>query len=189
MRLALKATVFACCFAAGLLVAIVAARDSRAGATSTVTETVTTNGAATDTAAATTATETETVVTTVTVQQTTTRRVVVTPPAGTTTAPTTTSSSEGDNGIPTWIWVVIGLLVLGLLVLLVLQLRRPRGLPPERRRRILDDAVHTWTAQGWGLERQGPNHAVLRRGTETLVVTVDDAGNLGTERPDAWPAA
>jgi len=98
-----------------------------------------------------------------------------------TTTPTTTSSSSG-NGTAAWIWVLIGILGAALIIVIVLLARRGGGakVPPEERRRRLDGAVATWAAQGWGLESQSADSAVLRRGDELMLVSVDDAGHVST---------
>jgi hypothetical protein len=52
----------------------------------------------------------------------------------------------------------------------------------EERQRRLDGAVGTWAAQGWAIESQTADSAVLRRGTELMQVTVDPTGHV-TTRP------
>jgi len=95
-------------FAAGALLAGAIATGGHAADTTTTEQT--------------TLTETTTEpATTTTVEQTTTRRVTV-PSTG-----TTTSGSDSGNDIPDWVWVVIGLLALGLIVLLVVLLTRRGG--------------------------------------------------------------
>jgi hypothetical protein len=42
-------------------------------------------------------------------------------------------------------------------------------------------AVGTWAAQGWALERQTGESAVLRRGNELMLVSVDQAGHVSTQ--------
>jgi hypothetical protein len=116
--------------------------------------------------------------TTETVQQTTTRRVIV-PTTG-----TTTSASNTDNGTPDWVWVVIGVLALGLIALLVVLLTRREGgtVPAEERQRRLDSAVGSWTMHGWAIDNQTADSAILRRGNELMQVSVDPAGHI-TTRP------
>jgi hypothetical protein len=67
-------------------------------------------------------------------------------------------------------------------VLVVLLVGRGRGasVPAQERQRRLDRAVGTWAAQGWALESQSVDSAVLRRGSELLLVSVDEAGNVAT---------
>jgi hypothetical protein len=115
--------------------------------------------------------------TTATVQHTTTQRVIVPTPA------TTTSASNTGNETPAWVWVLLGILALGLVVLVVGLLARRGGgdgggIPTEERRRRLDAAVGSWTAQGWAIESETADSAVLRRGSELLLVTVDRAGHV-----------
>jgi hypothetical protein len=127
--------------------------------------------ATTETTVETTTTPTEN--TTVTVQQTTTRRIIV---------PTTTTSEERSaSTTPTWVWVLLGALALTAVALLVGLLTRRgghRGVPSEERRRRLDGAVASWIAQGWALDNQTADSAVLRRGDEVLLVAVDEAGHI-----------
>ena len=144
------------------------------GAQLVTTETTTTTIPTTTTAPGTT------VVTTV--QQTTTRRVPI--PA------TTTSSSSSTDNVPTWVWVVLGILavaVIGLIIALAMRGGRGGGaVPPAERRRRLDGAVASWAAQGWALENQTADSAVLRRGGDAMVVSVDPAGQVST-RPLSGP--
>lgn len=165
----LRISGFAVLFAAGALLAVAIADQGRAQDTTT-TETTTT--------VATTTEPGTTVVTTATLEQTTTRRVIVPPPM------TTTSASEEDESVPTWAWVLIGALALGLIVLLALLLSRRGGggVSAEERRRLLSGAVDSWITQGWAIESQGPDSAVLRRGNELMLVAVDPAGSV-TTRP------
>jgi hypothetical protein len=50
----------------------------------------------------------------------------------------------------------------------------------QDRRRQLDATVGTWAAQGWALETQTDDSAVLRRGSEAMLVSVDQAGHVST---------
>lgn len=149
-------------FAAGVLMAI--------GAGAQTTETTT----ATTTTVETTTTPGTTLVTTV--EQTTTRRII---PTGITTS----ASSSGDE-TPTWVWVLLGILAVGLIALIALLARRGGGgggVPAEERVRRLDAAVGSWTAQGWALESQSADSAVLLRGGERLLVSVDQSGRVTTQ--------
>jgi hypothetical protein len=112
--------------------------------------------------------------TTETVEHTTTRRVIV---------PTsTTGSASNDNGTPTWVWVLLGVLALGVVVLLVVLLTRRGGggVSAEERQRRLTAAVGSWVAQGWAVENQTADSAVLRRGDDLMLVSVDPAGQIST---------
>jgi hypothetical protein len=65
----------------------------------------------------------------------------------------------------------------------VLLARRGGGsekVPATERRRRLDGAVASWAMQGWALDSQSADSAVLRRGTELMLVSVDDAGHVST---------
>jgi hypothetical protein len=153
-------------FAAGLLLSF--GLDA-VGAADTTTETTTTTLEQTTT-------EPTTVVTTATLEQTTTRRVTV-PTTGTTTAETKSASTT-----PTWVWVVLAVLAAAAIGLLIAFLtRRGGGVPPLERRRRLDGAIGSWVAQGWAVESQTGDAAVLRRGAEAMVVSVDDAGRIATQ--------
>ena len=113
---------------------------------------------------------------TTTVQQTTTRRIIV--------PPTTTAEEENSaSTTPTWVWVLLGAVALaavGLLIGLLAHRGGRRGVPGEELRRRLDGAVASWIAQGWAIENQTADSAVLRRGDETLLVAVDEAGHVSS---------
>jgi len=162
----MKALALAAVFAAGILLA--GALTARGQGVETTTETTTSTIHETTTAPGTTVVTTET-----------------TSPTPT-TSPTTTAASSSSSTTPTWVWVVLAVLgaaVVGLVVALLT--RRGGGTPaiqPGELRRRLDNAVATWAAQGWALESQTADSAVLRRGEERMVVGVDDAGRV-TTRP------
>ena len=149
-------------FVAGLLLAGAITAGGRAAQTTT-----------TETTLETTTAPGTTESTTVTVQQTTTRRVIV--PTTTTTSPESSASTT-----PTWVWVLLGAVALAAIGLLVALLTRRggRGVPGEERRRRLDGAVASWIAQGWAIDNQTADSAVLRRGNEVLLVGVDEAGHV-----------
>jgi hypothetical protein len=99
------------------------------------------------------------------------------------TTPTTTSSESSSNGTPTWVWVLIGILAVALVaVIVVLATRGKSGgaIPPEERRRRLDGAVAGWAAQGWAIESQTEDSAVLRSGPQTMLISVDAAGHVSS---------
>ncbi len=154
---AVKFSGLAALFAAGFLAAGVIVSGGRAQDTTTTETTVETT-----TAPGTTAT----------VERTTTRRVIVP------TTSTTESPSNAENGTPTWVWVLLGILALGLVALLVVLLTRRGGEGISGEERQL--------AQGWAVENQTADSAVLRRGGDLMLVTVDQAGHVST-RP--LPAA
>jgi hypothetical protein len=157
-------------FAAGLLFAGGLAATGVADVTTTETLPVTTTLEETTTAPGTT------VLTTV--EQTTTRRIVPT------TA--TTSSSSSASTTPTWVWVVLGILAAGVIGLIVALLTRHSGISAEERQRRLDAAIASWAAQGWALDSQTPGSAILRRGPDLMVVSIDDKGQTNA-RPLAGP--
>jgi hypothetical protein len=61
---------------------------------------------------------------------------------------------------------------------------RRQGASAEERRRRLDGTVATWAAQGWALDSQTGESAVLRHGGELMLVTVDEAGHVSTRPLD-----
>jgi hypothetical protein len=169
-----KALALGACFVAGIAAAgLLAVSGTAADAlteTTTITETTTTS--VTTTAPA----ETVTVATTETVEHTTTQRIPV---------PATTAATESsDSGTPAWVWALLAILAVALVVAIVLLATRGRqtGLSLEERGQRLDRAVGTWVAQGWGVESDTRDSAVLRRGTERMIVSVDPAGQV-TTRP------
>jgi hypothetical protein len=123
-------------------------------------------------------------ITTATIEQTTTV------PAETTT-PTTTTTSSSTGGTPTWVWVLLGVLAVGLIVLAILLARRGGGtISPEERRRILDGVVASWTGQGWAIDNQTADGAILRRGGELMQISVDPAGHVSTRPlPAGYPGS
>src|SRR5262245_47670114 len=160
---AVRVSILAVLFAGGVLLAgaITAVAQETTTATTPTVETTT---------------EPTTVITTATVEQTTTRRIV---PTG-----ITTSASSSSDETPAWVWVLLGILAVGLVALIVLLARRGGGsggaVPVGERDRRLDTAVRSWTAQGWALESQSADSAVLLRGGERLLVSVDQAGRVTT---------
>ena len=207
MTRALTLSGLAAVFAVGLVLAVAlpvsggAADTTTTAATdATTTDATTTDATTTDaTTAETTTTTPETTTetttttppeTTITVETTTTRLVPVSP-GETTTTPEATSSG---NGTEAWVWVLLAILAAGLIALIVLLVTRGRGgdgghaIPPEDRLRRLDGAVASWTAQGWAVETQTADSAVLRRGAESMLVSVDPGGHVAT-RPLTEPPA
>jgi len=131
-------------------------------------------------------TTTETLPVTTTVEETTTApatTVATTVEQTTTLAPTTatTTSSSSSSSTPTWVWVVLGILAAGVIGLLVALFTGGRGgISGEERQRRLDAAVASWATQGWALESQTPGSAILRRGPDLMVVSIDDHGQINT---------
>lgn len=150
-------------FGAGLLLAGGLAATGVADVTTTATLPVTTTVEETTTAPATTVATT--------VEQTTTLA---------TTSPTTTSSTSSSS-TPTWVWIVLGILAAGIIGLLVALFTGGRGgVSGEERQRRLDAAIASWGAQGWALDSQTPGSAILRRGPDLMVVSIDDRGQIST---------
>ena len=171
MPRAVKLSALAALFAAGFLAAAVLVSGGRAQIVATRTET--TVETMTTTAPGTTET----------VELTTTRKVIL---------PTsTTESASSDNDTPTWVWVLLGALALGVVLLLVVVLTRRGGggggVSVEERQRHLDGAVGSWVTQGWAVESQTADSAVLRRGGDLMLVSVDQAGHVSTKPLPAAP--
>jgi hypothetical protein len=117
---------------------------------------------------------------TVTQQQTVvqTAQQTVTPPPSTTAA-----TPESTSGTPAWVWVVVALAGAGLVALvvgLVRGRRRSRELSPEEREQRIFTAVTSWTTQGWVIENEVGDTAVLSRRGERMLVTVDANGRITT---------
>ncbi|HEX3453079.1 MAG TPA: hypothetical protein VHS03_00525 [Gaiellaceae bacterium] len=158
-------------FAAGLLAAGALTAVGVADVTTTETLSATTTIEQTTTEPATTVVST--------VEQTTTRRVPVPATTG------TTSETSSSSSTPTWVWVVLAILAAAVIGLLVAVFTRGGGgISGVERQRRLEAAVASWSAQGWALENQTPGSAILRRGPEVMVVSVDDKGQVST-RPAA----
>jgi hypothetical protein len=62
----------------------------------------------------------------------------------------------------------------------VLARRGGHSVSSADRRKQLDAVVGSWAAQGWGVENETADSAVLRRGTESMLVSVDQAGHVST---------
>ena len=79
-------------------------------------------------------------------------------------------------------WVLLAILAVALVVAIVLlATRRGRGpavMPEAERRRRLDMAVSSWAAQGWALESETTDSAVLRVAGERMLVSVDPNGQI-----------
>jgi uncharacterized protein HemX len=172
VRTPLKLAGLCACLAAGLLLATVVVGGIHAQDITT-TETTTVEQTTTETATE-TQTQPTTVERTTTIERTTTRKIFV---------PATTTGASSESSTPAWVWVLLGVLAVALVIVIVLLAQRPRGgggIPPAERRRRLDGAVASWTVQGWALESQTADSAVLQRGGERMLVSVDPAGQVGT---------
>ena len=152
---------FAALFAAGLLLAGGLAATGVADITTTETLPVTTTVEQTTTAPA------STVVTTV--EQTTTERKLI---------PTTTANASSESSTPTWVWIVLAALAAAVIGLVVALLMGRGGISAEERQRRLDAAVGTWAAQGWAVVNQTAGSATMSRGSEVMVVSVDEKGQV-----------
>ena len=163
----MKLSALAALFVAGFLAAAVLVSGGRAQIVATKTETT----VETTTAPGTTET----------VELTTTRKIIL---------PTSTAESASSaDDTPTWVWVLLGVLALGVVVLLVVVLSRRGGggVSGEERQRRLDGAIGSWVAQGWAVESQTADSAVLRRGGDLMLVSIDPAGHVSTQPMPAAP--
>lgn len=162
-------------FCAGLIAAFGGGSGRAAGTSTDPTVNLTTTTAEETSVPATTVQQT-TVQLTVTQTQTTITSgpgtVVVNPPA---------SATDTSSGTKTWALVAIGAAIVALIALIGWLASRHKDLPPDARRRVLAQAVAAWVAQGWAPVNQTDSTAVLRRGDEHVVVTVDGRGNISSQ--------
>jgi hypothetical protein len=176
MRLLAKIAGLSALAACGVLLAVALPAQGRGLATTTDTTTTDTTTEASTAETTVVSTVESTAIVTTTVEQTTTRQIIVP------TLPTTTESSSSESGTPVWVWVLLAILAVGLVVFAVLLARRSPGMSRDERRRRLDAAVVSWVAQGWAIESQDAESAVLRRVEDLVLVQVDAAGHV-TARP------
>jgi len=90
------------------------------------------------------------------------------------------------------VWIVLGVLAVAVAALVVALLTRGGGsTSAAERTRSLDAAVGSWAAQGYAVESKSAGSAVLRRGGERIMVAVDPAGNVSSQRlaADDWPTS
>jgi hypothetical protein len=75
-------------------------------------------------------------------------------------------------------------------VIVAVTQRGGRGATPEEQQRQLENAVASWIGQGWAIDSKTTADAVLRRGEELMLVSVDKDGHVTTRplanRPDDW---
>jgi hypothetical protein len=180
-----KTAALAALLAAGVLVAAALAGGGNAADTITTT-TETSTQVTTETT-----TEPTTVTATTTVEQTTTETVESTGTTETTDTTDTTAAAAANSGsgTPTWVWVLLGLFAVGLVVLAILLMRRggPSELSSAERSRLLQAAVTSWAGQGWAIQTQTADSAVLWRGSEQVLVTVDSFGHVATRPLSGGP--
>ena len=86
-------------------------------------------------------------------------------------------------------WVLLGILAVALVVTIVLLATRKgsSSVAPEERRRRLEGAVASWTTQGWAVESQSGDSAILQRAGERMNVSVDSSGQVFTQPLSAGP--
>ena len=169
-------------FCAGLVAAF--ASGTAAGEIGALTTTGATTGAtaATTDEQATTVEQTsiqETTLQETTVQQTVTNTHVVTKQPRTVVV--STATEDTSSGTETWALVLIGVAIVVLVALIAWLASRHKDISPEARRRALNDVVAAWVAQGWAPVSQTGSTAVLRRGDEQTVLSVDGRGNITSQ--------
>lgn len=106
-----------------------------------------------------------------------------TEPSGTTNGEATT---DGD-GIPAWVWVIVGIAIVAVLLAVFLlgkgrgekvDSQARRGKTPAERQEILVAALSGWTSQGWTIESQTSDVAVLKKEGQRRQLRVDEFGAL-----------
>lgn len=165
---------FAALFCAGLIAAFGGGSGNAAGTSTDATVSLPTTTAEEPTVPLTTVQQT-TVQLTVTQTQTT-----ITNGPGTVEV-TTASATNTSSGTKTWALVAIGVAIVALIALIGWLASRHKDLPAEARRRVLAQAVAAWVAQGWAPVNQTDSTAVLRRGDEHVVLSVDGRGNISSQ--------
>jgi hypothetical protein len=124
---------------------------------------------------------------TVTATQPTTVRETQTEQQTVTTGPTiisptvTTGESTSSSETPAWVWALVAVLGLGVVALVIVLLVRRRGpeeIPLEQRRQLVAAAVSSWVAQGWAIESQTDDSAILQREGQHVVLSVDSRGRV-----------
>lgn len=142
---------------------------------------------------ATTVSQTQTVEQTVTAPTTVQQTVTTTPtiaPAITSAQVTTTAQSTSSGETPTWAWLLIAALGVGVVALAVVLLNRRHGsaeLPLEQRRQAVAAAAGSWVAQGWAIESQTDESAILQRDGQRMVLSVDARGHVTSSPLGAPP--
>jgi len=167
--------VLAALFCIGVIAAFGGGRGSAAGSAGTLSVTLSAATATTEDATVPQTTLQQTTVqVTVTNTQTTIGpgTVVVNPPAATT---------DTSDETKTWALVAIGIAIVIMVGLIGWLASRHKDLPTEARRRALGQAVAAWVAQGYAPVNQTDTTAVLRRGDEHVVLTVDGRGNISSQ--------
>lgn len=79
------------------------------------------------------------------------------------------------------LWVVLAIAVgIGALVVIgrLLRDRDDNDVPTEVRQQQLFTAVTTWTTQGWTVESDNNESALLSNGADRMLVAVDDRGRV-----------
>lgn len=170
--------VLAALFCAGVIAAVGGGSGSAAAKAGTPTNlTVTLTSATTSEEP----TVPQTTVQQTTVQVTVTNTQTTIGPGTVVVNPPTTTTTDTSSGTKTWALVAIGIAIVILIGLIGWLSSRHKDLPAEARRRVLGQAVAAWVAQGYAPVNQTDTTAVLRRGDEHVVLTVDGRGNIGSQ--------
>ena len=118
-----------------------------------------------------------------TVRETQTEQQTVTTGGPTIISPTVTTAGESTSSseTPAWVWALVAVLGLGVLALVIVLLVRRRGpeeIPLEQRRQLVAAAISSWVAQGWAIESQTDDSAILQREGQHVVLSVDSRGRV-----------
>ena len=91
-----------------------------------------------------------------------------------------------------WLAILVIVLGAGVIAGVVMLVRRPKAaksaVTPEGRHARLFDAVQSWIAQGWSVEREENEEAVLAKGAQRMLVAVDAEGRVSTNALADAPA-
>ncbi len=121
--------------------------------------------------------------------------VTVTETESETVTETETEESTQRIDLETWHWALLaaGATAVVLIAFVVgrgsrRQRREPLEKSPEARNQMLLAALSGWIAEGWAIESQSSVEAVVRKGTERRLLTVDAHGALNrSELPAVEP--
>ena len=134
--------------------------------------------------------DTEPTVPQTTVQVTVTNtQTTITSGPGTVVVNPPTTTTDTSSSTQTWALVAIGIAIVILVALIGWLASRHKDLPADERRRVLGQAVAAWVAQGFAPVNQTDTTAVLRRGDEHVVLSVDGRGNISSQPVSPAPPA
>ena len=100
--------------------------------------------------------------------------------------PSPPDTPTDDGGIEAWVWALVAVAAASLILAVFLVGRGSKSNPPlaaevptsQERQELLIHTLSGWTANGWVIESQTGEMAILRRGDERRQVTVDEAGRI-----------